>query len=359
MLMKLLLFIVFCLIIIQKCTTYDFAIGYMVVKVKDGIRYSYRDHLYRTKEDVAQEVMKNHPTVKQKKLFLVKVAEISHSTRLIDPNNYKYENVIEIYNRNPCRVILYEFCVHGRIYYKCFNKKFHSFNEAELYAKKKDSLISYFCCYKHINNNNKSKDLLKKVGKGDYSAKVWHSIWKTCYKYSCFSRNNFENLKIRYVFEINIHRIEHKGSPIRQNTDLTFKAEKYLEEILEETLDLESFNLPKRYLQIYTRIPTYMAPLLIKQWYDESKYYTFSTDVLIKKAIHFSSIVWREVRYVGFAIRETCNNLHIVYLFHPTPNIRRGFSDNVLKRKTSFRESLRNSIRSPLRSSFKTRKFSI
>uniref|UniRef100_A0A0N5BQH0 SCP domain-containing protein n=1 Tax=Strongyloides papillosus TaxID=174720 RepID=A0A0N5BQH0_STREA len=326
----------------------------MVVRTDDGIRYSYRNELYRTKDDVAEQVKKNHPTVKTQKLYLVKVAEISHYTRIIDPKNYNYESIAEHFDTKSCKVIVYEFCVYGKVYYKCFHKKFHRFEEAESYAKRKERMMSHICCYKPNHNKGKPKDLLKIVGKRSFSDKVWRSIWKTCYKHYCFSMNNFGYLKTRYVFEINMYRIAHNGKPIQQHPDLTSKAEKYLKNIL----DLGNNYIPNKYLDVYTKISTHMAPLLIKRWYEEEEFYRFSTEELIRKAAHFSAIVWKEVEYVGFAVHETCNSLHIVYLFYPTPNTPRGFPLNVVRRKSTLRESIRSSLgsslKSPLGSSLKS-----
>uniref|UniRef100_A0A0K0G221 SCP domain-containing protein n=1 Tax=Strongyloides venezuelensis TaxID=75913 RepID=A0A0K0G221_STRVS len=89
----------------------------------------------------------------------------------------------------------------------------------------------------------------------------------------------------------------------------------------------------KRGLQNYKSLPYYFAPFLFKKWYDGSKHYKYDTQTAITGTEHFTAMVWKAVKYIGIAVKEVNNIVHIYIIFEPTPNGVKLFSSNVQRRK--------------------------
>uniref|UniRef100_A0A0N5BQH4 SCP domain-containing protein n=1 Tax=Strongyloides papillosus TaxID=174720 RepID=A0A0N5BQH4_STREA len=161
-----------------------------------------------------------------------------------------------------------------------------------------------FCCGQNEYHEIPHElNILKKVGRCGFSNRIWR---------------NFLN-------EINEYRLRHRAGIVKIKSEYTKLAEKYLNTIL---------KTPKKYLNLrllrnYVGIPFYFAPLIIKNWYDERKKYKYGTKVAIAGTEHFTAIVWRNVKHVGFAVQEKDDTIHFLAVFGPEPNGPKLFSSNV------------------------------
>uniref|UniRef100_A0A0N5BQH2 SCP domain-containing protein n=1 Tax=Strongyloides papillosus TaxID=174720 RepID=A0A0N5BQH2_STREA len=128
---------------------------------------------------------------------------------------------------------------------------------------------------------------------------------------------------------MNRYRYEHGAKVIKISSYSTKLAEKYLRTILSEKPKF----LDRSLLRISVSLPFYLAPLAIKRWYGEHKKYNYETKVAITGTEHFSSMDWKSVKYMGLAVEERDDIIHLVFVFYPQPNMPKFFQTNVLKRR--------------------------
>uniref|UniRef100_A0A0K0G228 SCP domain-containing protein n=1 Tax=Strongyloides venezuelensis TaxID=75913 RepID=A0A0K0G228_STRVS len=319
-------------LIIPICLSYNLAVTYRIVKVKKAYLYLYRDKTYRTKNEMMVQIIIDHPKVGTDKLLLLNMGQ-NHKITFEGATEYEYEKFFPVFGHLKVgTIIVREYYNKKRVFYYCINRLFKNFKLAVAYAHLMNLKFKF--------NSKKSRDVripdeinvAKKVSHYGYNNRIWRSIWKGCYYHYCFAENNFRRLKLRFLTEINEYRLRHKAGAVTIKSILTKIAGIKLNKIL---------NTPEEYLDRsllhdYVVTPYYFAPLIIKKWYDENKHYKYGTNVLITGTEHFTSIVWKSVKAVGFAIKEKDDMIHFVAVFFPSPNEPKLFSTNVKKRRLYF-----------------------
>uniref|UniRef100_A0A0K0G233 SCP domain-containing protein n=1 Tax=Strongyloides venezuelensis TaxID=75913 RepID=A0A0K0G233_STRVS len=312
-----------------KCMAYDLAITYVVLKIRSREFFSYHGNLYSKKSDMMKDIIIDHPQIRTDKLLLLNVGRFVRYDEAVDPYQYVYENPFPVFAKKKLSaVIVHEIYRNGLITYECLKKTFASFNKAKSYATK--MTVKYFF---HPRKQHKIKlpdymNIPKMVKKYSFSGKIWHNVWNKCYYYKCFAASDFLQLKLRFLNEINSYRSGHGVRGVTISKYSTRLAEKYLRTIL----NVAPKFLDRSLLRNYVSIPFYLAPLIVKRWYEEHKKYNYDTKAAITGTEHFTSLVWAGVKKVGFAVEERDDIIHFVCVFYPQPNMPRFFKSNVLKR---------------------------
>ena len=133
----------------------------------------------------------------------------------------------------------------------------------------------------------------------------------------------------------NDYRKKHNSLPLKLNYELVELAQEY-----EENLFINNNNI---FTQTYNNevlgenvfySPLYKSPELIcKEWYNEFKYYDYNYNKFQKNTVHFTQIVWKKTKEVGFAFvddkskSKSCG----VALYYPAGNKLGDFQENVEK----------------------------
>uniref|UniRef100_A0A0N5BQH1 SCP domain-containing protein n=1 Tax=Strongyloides papillosus TaxID=174720 RepID=A0A0N5BQH1_STREA len=309
---------------------YDLAITYTVLLIRNREFFQYRGNLYSTKNDMTEDIILDHSDIKTDKLLLLNIGKFTKNTEAVDPYQYIYEDPFPIFAKKKISaVIVHEHYRDGIITYTCLNKAFASFKKAHSYASR--MTVKFFF---HPNKKYKIKlpdymNLPKMVKRFSVSGRTWHSVWDNCYYYKCFAANDFMQLKSRFLNEINKYRYFHGVPNVTISKYSTTLAEKYLRIIL----NTEPRFIDRKLLHNFVSTPFYLAPLIMKRWYDENKKYNYETKATITGTEHFTSMIWRNVKKVGFAVEERDDIVHFVCVFYPLPNIHLLFKTNVLKRQ--------------------------
>uniref|UniRef100_A0A0N5BQH7 SCP domain-containing protein n=1 Tax=Strongyloides papillosus TaxID=174720 RepID=A0A0N5BQH7_STREA len=312
---------------------YDFAVTYSMLKMGEKEFYSYCSNIYQTKDQMMKEIVKDHPFVSLSKIVLLNIGTYHNSENFQRVVQHIYENPFpEFVNRSLSPVVIKVFCYHGITYYNCLYRVFEDYEKAKIYARLMDIKVKFDFKNNYHPKAPKELDVKKKVGYFRFSDRVWRNVWKDCYYYKCFAENGFAQFKLRLLNEMNYYRMKHNAKPVKVKKIATQLAEAYLERIL--TTDGRFTD--KKLLQNYEASPYYFAPLFFKKWYDESKHYNYKTKVAITGTEHFTAMVWKAVKYVGIAVREVNNIVHMFVVFEPLPNDVKLFSPNVQKRKYKF-----------------------
>uniref|UniRef100_A0A0K0G226 SCP domain-containing protein n=1 Tax=Strongyloides venezuelensis TaxID=75913 RepID=A0A0K0G226_STRVS len=317
-------------LMVLRCMTFDLAVTYTMMKVGRREMYLYCERMYSTKKQMFEGILKNHPTIKMTKIVLLNLGTHLTHENFQKAAEYIYENPFPAYaSRQLASVVIQEFCYHGRVQYYCLERTFQDYKRAKLYALLMEFKLRF--TFKKMKSPRLPKEvnILRKVGWFSFSDIIWRKVWKNCYFYSCYAANGFKQFKLRILNEINNYRSLHNSKPVKFHRASTKLAELYLENIL----NTDAKHLNRRLLQNYESSPYYFAPLLVKKWYDENKYYKYGNKVAITGTEHFTSIVWRAVTHVGIAVREVNQILHMLVVFEPLPNGVKLFSSNVKRRK--------------------------
>lgn len=69
----------------------------------------------------------------------------------------------------------------------------------------------------------------------------------------------------------------------------------------------------------------------ISQWYEEIKLYDYKNPVLANTTRHFTQLVWKKTKKLGFGIVENNGFTVAVAVYYPVGNIEGDFEKNVLE----------------------------
>uniref|UniRef100_A0A0K0G229 SCP domain-containing protein n=1 Tax=Strongyloides venezuelensis TaxID=75913 RepID=A0A0K0G229_STRVS len=295
---------------------YDLAVTYKMVKLKKTQYFLYRDDKYPTKNDMLLQIINDHPQVSTTKILLLYIGT-QHNDNFEEAKIHKYERPFSVSGfLKTGRIIVYEYYHQGKVCCYCLNKIFKNCKSAVRYAHLLNWKLKFFGGNKEHCEIPDDLNVAKKVGYYGFSNKVWRSVWKGCYYHSCFAENNFKQLKLRFLTEINEYRRRYGAHEVVIQSYCTKLAENYLSAILTTPKD----KLSRTILQYYVEIPYYFAPLIMKKWYDEKKVLKYGGLVQNAELYHFTSIVGYKVKYVGFAVIEINDIIYFVAVFDPSPS---------------------------------------
>uniref|UniRef100_A0A0K0FJB6 SCP domain-containing protein n=1 Tax=Strongyloides venezuelensis TaxID=75913 RepID=A0A0K0FJB6_STRVS len=166
-------------------------------------------------------------------------------------------------------------------------------------------------------------DLLKS---NPFSERIWKRVWGYC-DYSCFSSNNFKNLKVGFLNEMNEYRQLHGVQPLVKSS--------YLQQLAGFQVKRDAFPVPimlKSNHSVGYISATYElknANLIVKKIYDKfmSSYNWHGKNKKNRDAI-YGRIIWNSTKEVGIGIYVAGSKLYAAFLFFPKGGFK-DFKNNV------------------------------
>ncbi|CEF60527.1 CAP domain-containing protein [Strongyloides ratti] len=272
--------------------------------------YSYHDQFFSTKKQMIDHILEDHKNMQFDSLYIQYINSIYNGEIFFEKNMPRYERIIG----------------KRKEMYQCNGKNFNSFLQAIDGCSKNINSISKLTTKPVIINTNKND--INHINDGiNFSKKIWYKIWNGC-GYQCYSKNNFQIMKFNFLKEINEYRYAHGCGRLMENLKLSMHIQMIAEKIARMYRKGEKINLNNSAI-----VNLMNAPLLIKTWYDENKYYNYESNYLNQKAIHFTSLIWMRTRYIGFGITKVNEMLVITIMYEPLPNIPNLFTKNIFRRK--------------------------
>ena len=127
-------------------------------------------------------------------------------------------------------------------------------------------------------------------------------------------------------------RKRHNSPDLLLNVDLCKMAENYAKELI---INKNNDKIYKYNDEILGR-NIYLSEIKPKQpekvfynWYEENKNYDYNFNYYQKNAAHFTQIVWKNTKEMGFGLVDEKNKFCLVVFYYPPGNIFGKFTDNV------------------------------
>uniref|UniRef100_A0AAF5HXA9 SCP domain-containing protein n=1 Tax=Strongyloides stercoralis TaxID=6248 RepID=A0AAF5HXA9_STRER len=165
--------------------------------------------------------------------------------------------------------------------------------------------------------------LYSKVKKNTYSNIVWKSIWKTSINLACLTHRRHSLLKERFLRELNSYRTDHRVFPLVEDPNLSEMAQDYASNLSQIQ---RKYSESGRNLElIFGSSELFSAPLFIKHWYDEKRYYNFLLGRANYRCQNFIKLVWKSFKLIGMGIAKNVNCFTHVFEYYVTLIRRRYF----------------------------------
>lgn len=192
--------------------------------------------------------------------------------------------------------------------------------------------------YSNINSFNSYHEKPKSLFSND-NDNVNENNNNKLYKINDINKNNqmisIKNKMYKDALEIhNKYRLEHGSTKLTLKLDLCEIAQKYAEQCSET-------NTTDHYCYLYNNneiigqnieiVDKLNVSDICKKWYNEKDKYDFSLNKFNSKARHFTQLIWRDTKYVGFGYSKSDDGkIYFVAYYYPAGNIFNKFSENVL-----------------------------
>uniref|UniRef100_A0A0N5BLQ4 SCP domain-containing protein n=1 Tax=Strongyloides papillosus TaxID=174720 RepID=A0A0N5BLQ4_STREA len=313
--------------IIDLVKTQELAVAYMTVHIGvNKMYYSYRDKFYATFSQLVGQIIKNHRYVDPKYLLMTKVSSLNYGEAYIKQER-KYRKIYtgQFLKHKPI-LIIEEFYLYKKLRFMCNGRTFTSYQKALEYV-----------LNEKINNpirhtRRPSSTILPPLENVNwleekvYCKKFWLILWRNC-DYYCYSRNNFEVMKQKFLSEINYYREKYGVGKLVESPQLSSTALRYLNEIvsLRSRMDVTKFeNVGKASLA--------RAPLIVNHWFGEHKSYKWNTRFGSTETRHFTAMVWNKTSKIGIAVLRVNNEIFLKIMYDNKVNIPNQFEENILKK---------------------------
>uniref|UniRef100_A0A0K0EE01 PDZ domain-containing protein n=1 Tax=Strongyloides stercoralis TaxID=6248 RepID=A0A0K0EE01_STRER len=269
-----------------------------------------------------------------------------------------------------CKVIQHSYG--SKRHYSCHGIQFSSYERAVEFAKKfcnlkrSDSKKSSLPIVKEIQTRDsiRRKSLPKKIksqcevqvtekcylgfdirpylGKRDFCNRVWHTVWFN-FPYTKFSRNNFDDMRDRFLREINSYRRLHKANYLLYSLELANHAQKHADNLA------KGYPLVRDYYVDYGETvgaafyPA--ASIIVKKWYEERFLYKFGSRNAVYGTQMFTQMVWRASQRIGIGIAQKGDYIFLVCKYSPKGNKRGEYRTNVLSSSSENQKTFMERIR--------------
>ena len=151
----------------------------------------------------------------------------------------------------------------------------------------------------------------------------------------CGGVGNVENFDyIRNMWrKHNEIRIKHNSQKLVLNGKLNILAKNYAEKIINNKENIEPLLYNKYVLgeNIFISKTGLSSQEIFEAWYNEHKNYDFNKNKFQKGTGHFTQLVWKETKEVGFGKIEIGDLLCLVALYYPAGNKFGEFTKNVFE----------------------------
>ena len=126
-------------------------------------------------------------------------------------------------------------------------------------------------------------------------------------------------------------RIKHNVQKLKSNEKLNKLAKIYAEKIINNKENIEPLLYNEDVLgeNIFISKTGLSSQEIFEAWYNEHKNYDFNKNKFQKGTGHFTQIVWKETKEVGFGKIEFGDLLCLVALYYPAGNKFGEFTKNV------------------------------
>ena len=150
------------------------------------------------------------------------------------------------------------------------------------------------------------------------------------------NKEEFSNFELEALKLHNEYRNRHHSPPLTLNKELCIIAKNYSEQLIQSNNKKIEYSFGKYKgndmgENIFMCQGKEATPeMAINDWYNEFKKYDFKKDFQ-KGTEHFTQIIWKDTKEVGFGIANKGNKSIIVANYFPPGNFLGKFSVNVLK----------------------------
>uniref|UniRef100_A0A0K0FIY9 SCP domain-containing protein n=1 Tax=Strongyloides venezuelensis TaxID=75913 RepID=A0A0K0FIY9_STRVS len=313
--------------IINLVKTQEIAVTYMTKYIQKHRKiYLYRDKIYITMKELIEQMLKNHHYINHRYLLMTKIPSLdNYNTYHREEQIYRNISSGKFLTSTP-PLVIEEFYIHKSLEYRCNGRTFTTYKNALKYVilEKMNNPIKH--------TRRPTSLILPKLENVDwfkekiYCKKFWLTLWKYC-NYYCYSRQNFDIMKHKFIAEINYYREKYGARKLVESLRLSSYADKYLKEIvpLRSSIDITNFeNVGKASLE--------KAPLIVNRWFGEHKYYNFNTYFGGIKTRHFTAMVWKNLREIGVGVLQAGDEIFIKIIFDKHANMPDQFRKNVLNK---------------------------
>ena len=158
------------------------------------------------------------------------------------------------------------------------------------------------------------------------------------------NNNSDINIKRKAFFEHNRKREIHNSTKLKLSEDLCKKAKNKILKLIEKDDDEFIYDEDEEELGENLFI-SYQGPVdaktICNSWYNEKNKYDFSKNKYQKGTGHFTQMIWKESKKVGFGWDTSKNNkFYFLAYYYPAGNEIGKFNQNVLVEKKSYANSL-------------------
>ena len=142
---------------------------------------------------------------------------------------------------------------------------------------------------------------------------------------------SFNSLDNNILYLHNFYRKKHNSPNLELNDELCKMAKNYAKESIINKNKENIFKYNDEILgqNIYlSKIRPKQLEKVINEWYEENRNYDYNSKYYQKNAAHFTQIVWKETKEIGFGSAGE-NNFCLVVFYYPAGNILGKFTENV------------------------------
>lgn len=148
---------------------------------------------------------------------------------------------------------------------------------------------------------------------------------------------NYDQFCLEALNAHNYYRRIHHAYPLTINNQLSNIAQNYsrrlaytIRALQHSTNRYNNENLGENLYYCTGKVPT--GNMATKSWYDEIEYYNFNSDSGNTASGHFSQVVWKGTREVGFGVTKNYNGQYFVVAnYFPAGNTLGAYRENVLR----------------------------
>lgn len=129
---------------------------------------------------------------------------------------------------------------------------------------------------------------------------------------------------------INTLRAKHNSPPLQYNTTLAKNSNQWAYHLSSTTSLVHSSGFVGENLGL-TQLNSNATMSIIDMWYNENIFYDYSNPKFTYETGHFTQIVWKNTKTVGFGISidAKTNFMYMVMQFYPPGNVQGEFKENV------------------------------
>ncbi|CEF66858.1 CAP domain-containing protein [Strongyloides ratti] len=142
---------------------------------------------------------------------------------------------------------------------------------------------------------------------------------------------NVEELRKYYLQETNKYRVLHQVPQVVVNATIQKGAQDWANYLANTVKGLKHSS--SGFGENLAYASSSIAKNAVKMWYDEVQYYDFSKQGFTSKTGHFTQLVWKNSKQVGFGITEKNGIVYVVCRYSPPGNYLGQFEKNVFPAK--------------------------